>query len=136
MGLVKCLMCLLLLTSINQGCSNHNKKALSDNHIADSTFSVQELYLLSQLNGEDTLLSRKDSVDAIRECMVEITGAQLEFPECMDKFPNSYEYTSKEDYLYKQYKYALKVFNDNNVLSFKERVKAKQKRDNDLYESL
>jgi purine nucleoside phosphorylase len=35
-----------------------------------------------------------------------------------------------------QHAEVIKVFNDNNVLSFKERVKAKQKRDNDLYESL
>ena len=72
---------------------------------------------------------------------MEITYAMLNYPESMNKFPTSYEYTDyeyteKSDYLYKQYRYALKIFKEKGEPSLRERVEKKRQESRDIYESL
>lgn len=130
---------IVLVVLLMSGCLNRTSK--SDNvctAVSEPTasFTVQELYLIENLSCEYPVVTKEDSLALVQKCKMEITYAMLNYPESMNKFPTSYEYTEKSDYLYKQYRYALKIFKEKGEPSLRERVEKMRQESRDIYESL
>lgn len=110
--------------------SNNRKKSIKE------SFTKQEQYLLDNLTYDISPKTKEDSIKIVQECTMEITFAMLKYPDNMSKFPKSYEYTDREDYLYKQYKYALKVFKEKGTLSLKELMNKRKSEYQDIYDAI
>lgn len=128
----KHLLVLMIISFLMISCltSNNRKKSIKE------SFTKQEQYLLDNLTYDISPKTKEDSIKIVQECTMEITFAMLKYPDNMSKFPKSYEYTDREDYLYKQYKYALKVFKEKGTLSLKELMNKRKSEYQDIYDAI
>lgn len=113
--LVVVIMSLLIL----MGCKNRNNNSDKLN-INEKTFTIQELYLLNKLTDYEVLTTKKDSVMAIVYTNLYLVRTTADFYREMTKFGQKYiSKTYDEDFLYKQYKYALKLqgIKESNAIS-------------------